>query len=111
MRFLEWLAREHPDAGGYWPAQAVANHALGGTAAIDTTVAMTALPLFDFQGWDAAVAAKAGVDDIARLPRIVVGTEPVGRVDDAGARRWAAAPSTPSPSSSSPAPTTTATCS
>jgi len=46
---------------------------------------MTALPLFDFQGWDAAVAAKAGVDDIARLPRIVVGTEPVGRVDHAGA--------------------------
>jgi xylulokinase len=83
VRFLEWLAREHPDAGGYWPAQAVANHALSGTAAIETTVAMTALPLFDFQGWDAAVAAKAGVDDIARLPRIVVGTEPVGRVHHA----------------------------
>ena len=38
----------------------------------------------DFQGWDAEVAAKAGVDDVARLPRIVVGTEPVGRVHDAG---------------------------
>jgi xylulokinase len=84
VRFLEWLAREYPDAGGYWPAQAVANRALCGTAAIETTVAMTALPLFDFQGWDAAVAAKAGVDDIARLPQIVVGTEPVGRVDQAG---------------------------
>jgi xylulokinase len=84
VRFLEWLAREYPDAGGYWPAQAVANRALCGTAAIETTVAMTALPLFDFQGWDAAVAAKAGVDDVARLPRIVVGTEPVGRVDRAG---------------------------
>ncbi len=84
VRFLEWLAREHPDAAGYWPAQAVANRALSGTAAIETTVAMTALPLFDFQGWDASVAAKAGLDDIARLPRIVVGTEPVGRVDGAG---------------------------
>jgi xylulokinase len=84
VRFLAWLAREHPDAGGYWPAQAVANRALSGTAAIETTVAMTALPLFDFRGWDAAVAAKAGVDDIGRLPRIVVGTEPVGRVHDAG---------------------------
>jgi xylulokinase len=84
VRFLEWLVREHPDAGGYWPAQAVANRALGGTGAIETTVAMTALPLFDFQGWDPAVAAKAGVDDIARLPRIVVGTAPVGRVHDAG---------------------------
>jgi xylulokinase len=84
VRFLEWLAREHPDAGGYWPAQAVANRALSGSGAIETTVAMTALPLFDFQGWDPAVAAKAGVDDIARLPRIVVGTEAVGRVHDAG---------------------------
>jgi xylulokinase len=84
VRFLEWLARAHPDAGGYWPAQAVANRALGGTGAIETTVAMTAVPLFDFQGWDPAVAAKAGVDDTARLPRIVVGTEPVGRVHDAG---------------------------
>jgi xylulokinase len=84
VRFLEWLAREYPDAGGYWPAQAVANRALCGTAAIETTVAMTALPLFDFQGWDAEVAAKAGVDDVARLPRIVVGSEPVGRVDRAG---------------------------
>jgi len=84
VRFLEWLAREYPDAGGYWPAQAVANRALCGTAAIETTVAMTALPLFDFQGWDAEVAAKAGVDDVATLPRIVVGSEPVGRVDRAG---------------------------
>jgi xylulokinase len=83
VRFLEWLVREHPDAGGYWPAQAVANRALGGDGAIETTVAMTAVPLFDFQGWDPAVAAKAGIDDIARLPRIVVGTEPVGRVRDA----------------------------
>jgi xylulokinase len=30
------------------------------------------------------VAAKAGVDDVARLPQIVVGTEPVGHVDEAG---------------------------
>src|SRR4029453_1381285 len=84
VRFLEWFAREYPDAGGYWPAQAVANRALCGTAAIETTVAMTTLPLFDLQGWDAAVAAKAGVDDVARLPQIFVGTEPVGRSDQAG---------------------------
>ena len=85
-RFLAWLAREHPDAAGYWPAQAVANRALGGAgaAAIETTVAMTAVPLFDMQSWDPAVAAKAGVDDTGRLPRIVVGSEPVGRVEAAG---------------------------
>jgi xylulokinase len=84
VRFLAWLAARHPDAAGFWPAQAVANRALGGDGAIDTTVAMTTVPLFDMQGWDAAVAAKAGVDDLGRLPRIVVGAEPVGRVPAAG---------------------------
>ncbi len=84
VRFLGWLAGEHPDAAGYWPAQAVANRALCGEGAIETTVAMTTVPLFDFHGWDEAVAAKAGVDDVGRLPRIVVGSEPVGRVDAAG---------------------------
>jgi xylulokinase len=84
VRFLAWLVRQHPDAAGYWPAQAVANRALGGEGAIETTVAMTAVPLFDFHGWDAGVAATAGVDDLGRLPRIVVGSEPVGRVAAAG---------------------------
>ncbi|MDT5366964.1 MAG: xylulokinase, partial [Mycobacterium sp.] len=28
--FLRWTAREAPDAAGYWPAPAVANHALAG---------------------------------------------------------------------------------
>ena len=45
---------------GYWPAQAVANHALTGRGAIDSTTAMTAYPLFDFVGWDEALAAEAG---------------------------------------------------
>jgi xylulokinase len=84
VRFLAWLTRRYPDAAGYWPAQAVANRALCGEGVIETTVAMTALPLFDFQGWDEAVAAKAGVDDVGRLPRIAVGCESVGRVDAAG---------------------------
>ena len=84
VRFLGWLVREHPDAAGYWPAQAVANAALSGEGAIETTVAMTTLPLFDFQGWDPAVAASAGLADVDKLPRIVVGADPVGKVDAAG---------------------------
>ncbi len=84
VRFLAWLVEHHPDAAGYWPAQAVANAALSGVGAIDSTVAMTTLPLFDFQGWDKAVAAEAGLDDVARLPRIVVGTESVGTAPAAG---------------------------
>jgi len=84
VRFLEWLVQHHPDAAGYWPAQAVANAALSGVGAVDTVVAYTTLPLFDLQGWDAAVAAEAGLDDVSRLPRIVSGSDPVGTVAAAG---------------------------
>ena len=38
--FLRWAIAQAPNAAGYWPAQAVATHAIGGVAAIDT--AMTA---------------------------------------------------------------------
>lgn len=79
LAFLAWLARACPDATGFWPAQAVANHALTGRGAIDTTTAMTAHPLFDLVGWDADLAAAAGVGPEA-LPDIVVGVESVGRV-------------------------------
>ncbi|MGZ4786498.1 MAG: xylulokinase [Acidimicrobiales bacterium] len=84
VRFLEWLVQHHPDAAGFWPAQAVANAALSGIGAIDTVVAYTTMPLFDLQGWDAAVAAAAGVDDVRRLPVIVSGADAVGRVEAAG---------------------------
>jgi len=84
VRFLEWLARAHPEAAGFWPAQAVANAALSGIGAIDTVVAYTAMPLFDLHGWDVAVAAGAGVDDVGRLPVIVPGSDAVGRVESAG---------------------------
>ncbi len=79
LRFLRWLASEAPDAAGYWPAQAVANHALCGRGAIDTVTAMTAVPLFDFTGWDEAVASDAGVD-VGALPDIVPGAAPVGSI-------------------------------
>ena len=80
VRFLGWLVEHHPDAAGYWPAQAVANAALTGIGAIDTVTAMTTLPLFDFTSWDAEVAAGVGLTDTARLPRIVSGSEAVGTV-------------------------------
>jgi xylulokinase len=79
VAFLRWCATEAPGAAGYWPAQAVANHALGGEAVIDTVTAMTALPLFDMTAWDPAVAAAAGTT-IDRLPRIVPGHAAAGRV-------------------------------
>jgi len=60
LAFLAWESANTPDAAGFWPAQAVANHALCGRGAIDSTTAMTAYPLFDFVGWDADLAAASG---------------------------------------------------
>ncbi len=77
VNFLAWCAAEAPEAHGYWPAQAVANHTLTGVGGIDTVTAMTTLPLFDFTGWDADVASEAGAS-VDQLPAIVAGTDPVG---------------------------------
>jgi xylulokinase len=79
-QFLRWTAREHPDARGYWMAQAVANHALCGTPVVSTTVAATAHPLFDWSGWDAALAAECGAR-VDQLPEIVPSGRAAGAVD------------------------------
>lgn len=79
VQFLRWLVEHAPGAAGYWPAQAVANHALCGRGAIDSVTAMTAVPLFDYVAWDAAVAHEAGAD-VEKLPVVVGGSEPAGRV-------------------------------
>lgn len=81
LAFLAWHAAAAPEAAGFWPAQAVANHVLCGRGAIDSTTAMTAHPLFDFVGWDEKLAAGAGTTP-ATLPDIVSGVEPAGRVLD-----------------------------
>jgi xylulokinase len=81
LAFLAWQAENSPRATGFWPAQAVANHALCGRGAIDTTTAVTAYPLFDFRRWDPALAAEAGVD-VTALPDLVPGVEPAGQVLD-----------------------------
>ncbi|MGI8663348.1 MAG: xylulokinase [Acidimicrobiales bacterium] len=80
LAFLGWLVEHCPGAAGFWPAQAAANHALSGRGAIDSTTAVTAYPLFDLVGWDAELVAGAGLDDTAKLPDVVSGVEPVGRI-------------------------------
>jgi xylulokinase len=81
LAFLAWLVAEAPGAAGFWPAQAVANHALSGRGVIDTATAMTAYPLFDLTGWDEKLAADAGTTPAA-LPALVPGVEPAGKVLD-----------------------------
>ncbi len=60
-RFLGWLASEHPDARGFWPAQAVANFALSGQPVMSTTAAALAYPLFNWVGWDEDALRALGV--------------------------------------------------
>jgi xylulokinase len=79
LAFLRWLRADVPDAAGYWPATAVANHALGGEAVLDTSTASTAFPLFDWRRWDPAVAEAAGIT-VDQLPRLVPTAWECGRV-------------------------------
>lgn len=81
LTFLRWLVDAYPDATGYWPAQAVANRALGGEGVVDEYTALTAFPLYDLTSWDAALAAEAGTT-VDRLPRIVGQVEVAGRIRD-----------------------------
>jgi xylulokinase len=70
LGYVRWLHEEVPGARGFWPAQAVANHALAGEAVLDTTTASLAHPLFDWVGWDEAVAHELGIAT-GQLPRLV----------------------------------------
>ncbi|HET9730500.1 MAG TPA: FGGY-family carbohydrate kinase [Acidimicrobiia bacterium] len=79
MQFLRWQHSQHPDARGYWMAQAVANHALSGEAVISTTVASTAAPLFDWTSWDEGLVAECGAR-VEQLPKIGVSGQPLAEV-------------------------------
>src|SRR5260370_10818409 len=68
VEFLLWTAREAPDAKGYWPATAVANHALAGEAVIDNATASTTYPLFDGTDWSEDMCADFGAT-AERMPR------------------------------------------
>ena len=81
LAFLRWLTERSPGAAGYWPAQAVANHALTGIGAIDGATASTAHPLHDYRRWDEEQATSAGAT-VDQLPKVVGGVRPVGRVLD-----------------------------
>ena len=82
--FLRWTAAQAPGAAGYWPAPAVANHALAGEAVIDVATAATAFPLFDGTGWNPAACAERGAT-VEQMPRVeTIGTA-AGQVPRTGA--------------------------
>jgi xylulokinase len=82
--FLRWTAREAPEAKGYWPAMAVANHALAGEAVIDNATAGTTYPLYDGTGWDEDACAECGAT-ADRMPSVERTGTAVGRLRDADA--------------------------
>lgn len=84
LGYVRWLHEAVPSAHGFWPAQAVANHALAGEAVLDTSTASLAHPLFDFVQWDAAVAGELGITT-DRLPRLVPTGWECGKVHADGA--------------------------
>lgn len=75
--FLRSLEQAVPDANAFWPAQAVASQALCGVAAIDAITAMTCLPVFGADGWDAQWC------DPAKLPQLAMDSTPIGYRGDA----------------------------
>ena len=81
--FVRWTAGQAPDAFGYWPAQSVANYALGEQAVLDTTTAVTTLPLFAWSGWDPEVARSLGIRE-EQLPRLVPTGAAAGRLGPDG---------------------------
>jgi len=82
--FVGWAAREEPGAAGYWPAQAVANYALGRVPAIDTAMAMSLGGLRRGPGWDEEVLGRLGVSE-EQLPVVVNMGEAAGEVLGTGA--------------------------
>ncbi len=76
-RLCAWAAAHDPGASGYWPAQAVANAALGGGGVTDLASAFAAGPLFGGSGWDEATCQASGFP-AARLPRVAVFGEAIG---------------------------------
>jgi xylulokinase len=81
--FLRWTAAHSPGARGYWPAQAVANVALGGRPAIDFAVAFITSPLFGADGWDQAICTRAGAVP-SQLPEVELPGGAAGRAGQDG---------------------------
>jgi xylulokinase len=80
-RFLGWLASEHPDARGYWSAQALANFALCGRPVMSTTAAALAYPLFNWVGWDEEALAGLGVA-LGQMPALAPSGSVAGEIVD-----------------------------
>ena len=85
--FLRWTAQQMPEAFGYWPAQAVANHALTGQGSIDTAVASTLGELHQGGRWNDELLTTCAVRP-DQMPHVVLTGQAAGtlRADRRGKR-------------------------
>lgn len=81
--FLRWAVRDHAGAAGYWPAQAVADFALGAVPAIDTAMAISLGDLLVGGTWDQAMLEQIGVRE-DQLPTVVQMGAAAGTVTGSG---------------------------
>lgn len=77
--FVRWAVHEVPGARGYWPAQAVANYALGRVPAIDTGTAICMSSMRTGNGWNEDALARLGVTE-RQLPLVVPMGQPAGTI-------------------------------
>jgi xylulokinase len=68
--FLKWAIEQDPKAAGYWPAQAVATNAIGGTPAIDTAMTASLGALHTWGKWDEEYLSALGVG-VSQMPTVV----------------------------------------
>ena len=73
-----------PHAGGYWPAQGVANASLGGGGVVDLASAFAFGSLFNGSKWEDVACGEIGLK-AAQLPLVSGWGEAVGEVGDARA--------------------------
>lgn len=79
--FARWLAG-HDGVAALWPAQSVANHALCGIAALDSSTAMAMAPMSDGQDWASELLEEIGMTS-AQFPAIRPGAVAIGELDGA----------------------------
>ncbi len=82
LNFLKWTVQNYPKASGYWPAQTVANSALGNAPVLDTITAFSTMPLFSGESWNENLCQEIQISP-SQLPRLRHPTEIIAKIGNA----------------------------
>ncbi len=82
LNFLKWTVQNYPEASGYWPAQTVANSALGNAPVLDTITAFSTMPLFSGESWNEDLCREIQISP-SQLPRLRHPTEIIAKIGNA----------------------------